>query len=729
MLGLAFALRPCPSRADSGGLLRRVFQPGVEGEVWTVKGEALRLDKIRLMTPRDFETLPADEPILTFIASPAPPDFRKIQKINLNPLSTSYLSSRPDAMEFYHLGNIRNAVPPPPDWQRSINQIPPWKHAQATTDVAGLPFLNHAVFCWTGQPKENEKEVGVYLFRQGFNIPHPENIVRATLRLASNTEPLEGTFNEYPLHLGPQQAFAIGEFEVTPLLQAGPNIFALKVRERPGVPAGNYGVAFHLELVQRNEQTPARPLDPTATLVTSDQGDRLWGSLRDLRGDRLLLNSNYGLYGLEWDGCSGVLFPGGWHAAKPRPGALERLFSAPPQPPADLRLLALPLALMPHPLQDCLLLTEGRTTTAKPSYVTGNALFFEGSEGKQYSVPIGEVVGIYPPRVMAAQFKRPSRQVAVLYCQLSTTSGESICGVLRELDSDRTIIESNGGQILTVPTDMVASILFPYHASTLSPAEARRGEVGLLTQIPGMEAYQAAYNNDSRQVQAAAFAIGTDCKLIDKDALANPAKLNPDKYHAVVSVDPVGEYLHTLGKPGDAQATLARYVEEGGNLIVLSRGGAFRTAVKSEKGQFSRSAEASELNRLLDLRTVRPDSPVAGVKAFDHPPNGAGEVFFQRSSQLPEGLSALPRRISLSPMPSAPFYPMISRRGQGTVVYELRDGSGTNFGPAMMVIPKGRGSVVVVDHLLWESRLDERPFSQRVLPILLHWALTTTSQP
>ena len=709
-------------------LLRRLFAPGLNCDITTVKGETLRLDGVYLKTPSDFETLAVTDPILTFNASTIPPDFRTIQKITLNGLSTGWLGSRPERMECYRLGNVRNAIPPPPDWQRAYGQIPPWNHAEATRDAAGLPFLNHTIFCWDGAPRPTGKEVGVYLFRQNFEIAHPETVIRATLRLAGNAEPLEAAFNECPLHLGSKKVFAIGEYEVTPLVREGSNIFAIKIQERPGMPEANYGLAFHLELVRREPGAAAPQIDPSAALVTSAEGDRIWGWVGDLRGDRLLLDTGYGPYTLNWEDCTGLLFPGGWLPNKPHRKWPERLDAEETDESLFRRkMAALPFATMPHTLQDCLLLSEGRLTTAKPSYVVNESLFFEGVEGKQYSLPMAEVFGIFPPRPPMPSFKRPDRQTAVLLCQLLTTGGEIINGLLREMNSERTVIEST--QILAIKTSWVASIQFPYHAATLGP-EIKNKTVGLVPLAEAQEEYRDAYNTDSRHIQGAVFAIGAESRNLSLETLADRQQLRPEAIPVLVSFDPVGAYLHTLRQAGDAQAALVEYLEKGGIAIALSRGGAFRSPVKNDNGQLTIAAANPDLASQLAFKTIHPgDSSTLGAVPFDHPPNTVEQIYFQRSSSLPKGLVGLPRRIEMGPMISAPFYPMMPRGGdRGMIVYELFDGTGASYGPVLTILPQGRGYVVLIDHLLWQSRSDDRPFSECVLPILLRWALSTAGR-
>ncbi|MCL5270091.1 MAG: hypothetical protein M1457_05985 [bacterium] len=714
-----------------GASLAGLFTPGIDAEVWTFDREAFPLKDIQFDTPRDFARESPGR-LYRFTAAPDPPDFSLIQKIVHEPLTTEWLGSRPEAMEYYRLGDYADPVPPPPDWRRAFGQSPPWKRPVATTNTVLLPFLNHAIFCWANESEDAARRGGGYLFRQSFKIDQPGTLARAVLRLATNGEPVEMSLNEYPLHLAGNRKFSIAEFEVTPLIQPGANILAVHLRQPPGAPEMGYGLAFNLKLTRQTAPRPPSEFDLASALLVSEDGDRVWGRVIDMRGDGIRLDTPFGDYSLSWDDCRGLLFPGGWHLADGRGDRLRRSVAAgdaSAADPAPHLLYGLPVSTRPTPLQDCLLLTQGRLTTAKPSYVLGQRLYFEGVEGKQYTLPMNEVLGVYPPRPVSLEFKRPKPAMAQLFCRVTATSGERLSGLLRELNGRRMVLESASGDMLGFDVGRIGAIQFPYHYPRLTGAAAEADTVALLPQVAGQETYRATYLDDVRRVETAAFALGAPFTTLEPDAWADPARLTPASYPVVVSVDPVGEYLETLGQPGDAAGTLASYVRNGGRLIVLSRGGAFRTAVRNDLGTFRRQGGAPDPGASFAARqwavlTIRPADPQPrGIKAFDHPPNTAEEFFFQRQGLLPEGLHGLPRRIPMASMISAPFFPMIGRDGQGTVVYSLTDTNGAAYGPALSLLPAGKGYVVVIDHLLWDSGAEDTPFSDIVLPLLLRWAM------
>jgi hypothetical protein len=258
-----------------------------------------------------------------------------------------------------------------------------------------------------------------------------------------------------------------------------------------------------------------------------------------------------------------------------------------------------------------------------------------------------------------------------------------------------------------------------------------RGSIALIAQAAGQEAYRKPFLSDARDVQGAAFAVGVPLVNLELPVLIDPRQFTPKNYPVVVSVDPAGEYPHTLEKPGDGQAALVRYLERGGVLVALSHGGAFRAALIRAGDGLRRSADEVQTPRLLDLlglATVRPrEKPIKdfAAQAFDHPPNEPREIFFERASEAPRELQGLPRHVPLVPMHKARFYPMVSTQQAATVIYQLKDETGEVYGPALSLVPKGRGTLVIIDHLLWHSRPDEQPFADRILPAVLRWALET----
>lgn len=723
MLGMsAFAAAP-PMVLD--GLLGG----GPAGQARTIDGESVWLDQIRFSTPRDFEKLPAGAQIYTFDTTPKAPDFEAIQEFSFETMTEEIVGSRPDALETYRLGNARIAVPPPPDWRRSYDQIPPWGRAVAAQQVDHLPFINGAVFCWVAGPAAPRGSNNVYLFRQHFELLQHERLARATLRLATNTDPLEISINDHPVEVATKVGYKLAAYEITPLLQPGINLIAIRTAERASsteAPA----IAFHVELLRRAKETAPPARKQTDALITSKNGDRIWGAVHDMNADGIGVDTSYGRYRLDWNECATVLFPAGWHEAPPEPKLVQRVRGRAPVP-VELPLYGLPLKSAPSPIQDCLLLTENRRTTARPNYARDGQLNFEGIDGKKFSMPINHVLGIYPPQPLEVNFVRPRVETATLFCRLMTTRGEQLSGLLRQLRGSEAVLEIDASNFLTIKTKYISTIYFPYHSSDQFGAKPTVQKIGIMPLAPGSEAYRVTYQNDLRRVQAAGFSIDADTANLAVENLVDTAQLNPALLPVLVYIDPVGEYVHTLGATADAQNALLQYVEQGGKLIVLARGGAFRTTVLKDGANMRRTpAEMTRPNLAdsLGVKVVRPPVAAGGtIVAFNHPPNDGRTIFFQRSGQLPhKELFGLERRVQLGSMVSAPFYPMVASSGAITL-YDLRDESSRIYGPAMQIIPKGRGSVIVIDHLLWESEIDDVPFSERELPKLLRWALNTAS--
>lgn len=700
---------------------------GPSGQARTIDGESVWLDQIRFSTPRDFEKLAPGAQVYTFDTNPKAPAFEAIQEFSFETMTEELIGSRPEAMETYRLGNARIAVPPPPDWKRSYDQIPPWSRAVAAQQIDRLPFINGAVFCWVAGPSAPSGSNNVYLFRQHFESRQHDRLARATLRLATNTDPLEISINDHPVEVATRVGYRLASYEITPLLQPGINLVAIRLSERP-LSTEAPGLAFHIELLHRAKETAPPAIKQTDALLASKSGDRIWGNVHDMNADGIGLDSAYGRYRLDWNDCGTVLFPAGWHEEQPQPGFVQRVRGRAPVS-VELPLYGLPLKAAPSPIQDCLLLTENRRTTARPGYARDGQLNFEGIDGKKFAMPIDHVLGIYPPQPIEAAFQRPRTETAILFCRMMTTRGEQLSGLLRQLRGSEAVLETDASNFLTIKAKYISTIYFPYHSADQSGAKPSVQKIGIMPLLPGGEAYRVAYQNDLRRVQAAGFSIDADTANLSLENLADPAQLNPARLPVLVYIDPVGEYLHTLNATADAQNALLQYIDQGGRLIVLARGGAFRTTVLKDGANMRRTPADMTRPNLLDqigAKVVRPPAAAGGaIVPFNHPPNDGRTIFFQRSGQLPhKELFGLERRIQLGSMVSAPFYPMVASSG-AIALYDLRDESSRIFGPAMQIVPKGRGSVIVIDHLLWESEIDDVPFSERELPKVLRWALDT----
>lgn len=728
--GFVFALLVTGVRAAAPpALLEGILSGGPAGQARVVSGESIWLDQIRFSTPHDFEKLPPNTRIYNFDTLPHPIEFESVEELTFENLTEELIGSRPDMMETYRLGSVRMAVPPPPDWRRSYDQIPPWSRAVAAGQVDQLPFVNGAVFCWVGGTTPISGSSNVYLFRQHFEVTQHDRLARATLRLATNADPLEISINDHPVEVAAKVGYRLASYEITQLLQPGINLIAIRVSERPKSTEA-YGLGFHIELLRRAKEIPAQPIKPADALVTSKSGDRIWGAVHDMNNDGIAIDSAYGRYRLEWNECGAVLFPAGWQPEQPEPAMMDRVRGKVPPAP-ELPVFGLPTKSAPSPLQDVLFLTGNRRTTARPQYARDGQLFFEGIEGRQFAMKISDVLGIYPPQPIERVFQRPRAETAILYCRLMTTRGEQMSGLLRQLRGTGAVLETDSGNFLELKSRGLSSIYFPFHGADETRATAGNQRLGIMPLATGSEAYRVTYQNDMRRVQAAAFSIDAEADPLNLEAISDSTQLTPAKNPAVVYIDPVGEYVQTMNANADAQNALLNYVEQGGHLIVLARGGAFRTAVRNDAGAMLRTPADMTRPNLADalgLRTLRPASGgAAGVTPFNHPANTGRTLFFQRGSQMPQGLMGLERRVRLGSMPSAPFYPMVATGSGAILLYDLRDDSGAVFGPAMQIIPKGRGAVVVIDHLLWESEIDDIPFSERELPKILKWALSPNS--
>jgi hypothetical protein len=722
-----------PRDSNPNHLVKLVTGAGVDVDLRTVDGNVVPADRFKMASARDLAQLRPGEPSYTIHPAGLPP-FEKIQRIDFKgrTLGRSWVGSHPDQIQFYRLGNTRHTVPPPPDWFRQIDHSPAWNPATSLEDAAVQPFLNHSISCWVDPEQHPRGEGSIYLFRQAFELKGFDQIARATLRIATNSEFREGWLNERPIHAGQGLDAGIIELEVTGLLRDGTNILALQLGERPVPVNRRYGLLYHIEITtHRSGRASPRSRVPTA-LLTTDSGDRVWGHVRAIRGSQLEMDTAYGFYSIPWEQCTGLIFPGGWNSSIPEKSGHQWFRSGRESTIAKVNPCAIPVNTMPPSLEDSILLTDMRRITAKPTYVAHSKLHVEDNQGNQYTVPTHEIMAIYPPRTIKPRVRRPQQPAAVLYCRLKTIFGEELSGWLLELNGGRVMIESSGhGQLLIKP-EWISDIYFPYHATPISQERSGASStLGILEQIEGQESYQPLYEQDSRAVRGAAFSMGMTNRTVPAESLVHNTSTPSDTYPVLMYIDPIGEYMHTRDEEGDVKDALIEYIYGGGTLIVLSRGGAFRTAVIRKSDRLARKPSnmvAQPLHEKLRIINCQPfRRNMEKIRPFDSPPNLGHSFHFQRSSRLPAGLSGLPRRIMMSPMLSAPFYPMTSSEGDGTMIYSLEDDSGSQFGPSLTILQRGRGHLVLIDHLIWDSKINGRPFSERILPVILHWALNIAS--
>lgn len=717
-------LRPQPAFAQ----LSEIFKRGVDVEVRTTEGDGLWLKDLQFQTAHDLTELPATgAPLYTFESQDSTPDFLNVQRIVFGRSEVVIEGSRPEQLECLRLGDIRHAVPPPPDWKDAYGQVPPWSRAQAVADVDDLPYLGQVVFSWAPAAQgSNPYSTDAFLFRQPLSVESPERVIRAILRVAGNADFTQISFNNHPLHSGSPLGFALAEYDVTDFIRGGHNLVAVMCRQLPNAPTRRYGIGFHLELKMMPTGAVAPERRQPAVLLQSEEGDLLRGNIAALQGNLLSLQTDYGDLVFDWDRLLSLNAPYGWVGPEQPNGAFDFLTGSSGQSQLS-PLGGAPLRTVPHSLQHSILMRNGGTQQAKPEYLRGEDLMTLGFDGNQILLKTNAIAAIYPPRPEAAVLRRPSASTAPLYCRTHLFTGEVLTGLLRKFDRHEVLIESGAGQIVEADPALVEWIEFPYHCLASGRPATLTSAFGVLPQLPGQEAFRETYENDVKQVKAAVFTLGVQTRDVHHELLAAPDALTPEAWPVLISVDPLGEYLHTLNAEGDARDTILQYLNRGGVLIALSRGGALRSAIRTQPGaQLLRSPLRPSLAELLGLSTVYPDqSAASSVDAFQHPPNTAASLFFQLDGPLALVLQGLPRRINLGAMDTAPFYPMVASQGQGRTVYSLQNSEGKTFGPALTYVGYGSGHIIIIDQLLWESTIDDRPFSERVLPLILLWAAQT----
>lgn len=729
LLFLVIGLPAFSQEPRIGGWLK----PPLDATLITTTGERLPQTRMRFETPPELgEATPAAN-LFQFEAEPIAPRLEAIRTIQLREETTQWISSQPTAVETFYLGETGHASPPPPDWRRSFGQASVWQPGVDCQPGVQAPFLNRAHYLWA-PPRANEQFAkGDFLFRQRFDLANRAQIVRATLRVACTGEMVEIALNDSPVHFGGRAIFGIAEFEVSSLIREGENIIGVRARSLRDAPMHRDAIAYHIEL-QRVATAPGERADGARQIVLIGRGgDRVWGEIEGFSPQQVLIKTEFGNYSMPWSVTKALVFPQGWRKVEAQSQSLtdriKGLFGGGGGSERRLEAYGAPLRFWPRektPEQE-IVLADGATSKNDPSHVQGDKLVLQGA-AENYAVDLETVVAVYPPGEPWPLLQKPRAKVGPIFCKMLTLRGDTLFGILRQAYGKRTILETQSGDFLRIPPDQIIRITFPYHGLAAfssdalnSPAAAR---VAILAQAGGLNGKGADYDELSAELQEAVFLAGLESAMLPQEDLIDAARLTPDRYSVIASVDPLGEYPDTLAADGDARAALERYVDQGGVLLLFSRGGALRTAVVSSQGRFMRTLrEGDGLADRFGLETVHPGTKSARAHGpFDHPPNQAAGLVFERAIAPPAGLEALPSRLEPAPMLSAPFYPMIDTAAQAHVVYEIIDEAGRRYGPALSVVRRGNGRIVVIDHLLWRAQFDGEDFTRAALPVILAWA-------
>lgn len=662
--------------------------------------------------------------------------FEQIKSITVQKSEREWIESDADQIETLDLGPMGRAIPPPPDWQRTYGNQPAWTRAKAVRPGALVPYVNRGGYIWSTE--EATAEPREILLRQSFEPISAHEIMSATLRIAGRVEVVSASLNDHPIHLAGDTEFGFAEFEVSSLIQSGQNILALWVRPQigDGAKVEPPAIAWHLELHRlRGRDEKFRNQWGQALVVTLD-GDRVWGTIESVGETALNLETEYGAYEADWNLIETVLFPRSWTDIKnPKTRGMAYKISDWWNERGKPRLteasgVGLPLRLAPRSLAGHLLLTEGRAIAGRPASMSTYALELIDDRGQKSSVRPDEVFAIHPPNTGIPPMQKPKPELAHLYCRVSTYRGERISGLLRQMNRSGLVLEAPGGDFLKIPSRSVLEVSFPYHgvlgekAAPLPADSTDNHQIGILGRAQGADEVSTDFDRINARFQHAAFLASLSCSVVPQPMMTDSVRLSPEVFPILACLDPLGEYLDSLESEGDVRTVLRQYVERGGTLLLFSRGGALRTAVRTSPDGMVREPSTDGLARDLGLRIALPGDPVPpGFSPFDRPPNQLAPLEFSRALAFASDLTELPASIDLGCQMLAPFYPMVSTASQEeATIYELRMQDGTRFGPALQAAPAGQGRVLIVDHLLWSSRADGQPFETAVLPVLLKWA-------
>jgi len=670
--------------------------------------------------------------------------FEQIRQVTIRRQEDRAYPSRAEEMEFLFLGSKGKAIPPPPDWKHAFGSQPAWHAAAKVQPGTLVPFVNGVEYCWA--PKaDGQPQSGDFLFRQQLRLGDLKDLARAELCLSGSVEFLGVFLNERPVHLAGKTQLGICEFEITPLIRPGDNLLALRVRSLNESRIEQPCIAFDIK-TRRVPPAVSSAYQSGSALMIESEGDRVWGRVEGMEAQKFRMKSEYGPVEISWDKVHALLFPEGFvllpRSAKGGMGQKIQNWVAIRDHPKNLesRGQGLPTQSEPVALGGTLLLSEGRAYQGWVGKIEGDRLNLVLAGDRSIPpVRTDELLAVYPRASDSSGtvlLQKPSPDVAPIFCRATTSRGEIISGLLRQATGRGIVLESRHGEFLKLPANQLVEISFPYHISINesqsngSPAaleknspDAPRIQIGVLGRAGGLEEHAQEYSSLSNQIQEAAFIAGFDSILLSEDSLTNPSSLSPSSFPILASIDPVGEYLDSMNEQGDVRKLLVAYVESGGCLLLYSRGGALRTAVLNAPGGFLRSPRPEGLARQFEFKTFHPgDESPSGIIPFDRPSSEAGLLTFDRSDVLPENFPGLPKSISLASMLLAPFYPMVDVGGHGKTIYRLR-GSDKDFGPALTLTPRGKGKIVVIDHLLWHSKVDDEPFTTAVLPSILRWQL------
>ncbi len=706
--------------------------------------------RITFQTPAELSNFENGESI-AFESGYPTLSFNQIKAFLFERESRRWFRSEALGMEWYRLGPVDSPAPPLPGWNRTYGEHASWQTSVPATLSPTSPFVNRSQAVWVTDDPSLPHSKGEFLLRTRLIVDESAIVSAALLHLAVSGDLLAVFLNEFPIVTSPESSPQPQIHDVSRLLKPGSNILAFRIRNSGAPSLPNPSLAFSLEYTVREglKRQPSAAFQQT--VLTTRQGDRVRGRLLTFNPVSVLLQTPYGRYGADWDRVESLIFPQGWYepAAEQAP-VLRRMtrFFGFAELEAESKLpdaipQGIPISAPRSMESGGILLRDGRLLSDELMNLRGEEVTLRGWESQEIqTVNRSQIAAIYPPPPERTRLERPSRDFATLDCRVKTRSGDVFSGILRQIQSQRIVLEHTGDGMLTFPPSEVLWIWFPMHtggdrsldsvpSSSEAPIESKRARPLAILAIDSPGAQATAKSRELHvELQEAAFLAGLECEFPLPGEIIDPTRLRVRNYPIVAIADENGGYPDSVESEGDARAAVREYVEGGGTLLVYARRGALKLP-----GRWVGTKEEAEatvnvgLLEELNLSFAQPEIVSEGPqRAFDHPPNNAFGFSFERSATMPDGLLSLPPRIDAPDQISAPYYPIVLGKDDGVVLYRFVSDSGIDFGPALTIVSRGKGRVVVIDHSLWNARIEGRAFTKVVLPRLLNWIITPQRQ-
>ncbi len=652
----------------------------------------------------------------------------------------------------YSLGNVSQYVPDPPDWYKPGGETSQWEPVDFAHPNHSWYHVPGSSWIWSSS-SWGSTTGEIVLFRQKFDVPKNLQVVDAEIMVTADHQVEVMYLNGY--EIDPLRKSLIGScvtYNVRSLIIPGLNLFALKAKNERNEEVNFAGIAWRVRIRGIQGVKDASRAEAPGAVAIALNGDRISGTISQLSPESVIIKTEYAQVPIALSWTRRLLInyhvetTPGEPAEKKKKGFLTRIFTKEASPDApQVRIAHPPFAWSEDNLDGIstdfvgVLLKDSREIKSVPIGLHEQLMYIQTDYGQQTAISLDKIKALYLTPQRKSGFLRFKEPDLPYVCNAILLNGDRISGIIESIEPTFLEIATPYAGIIRISFDRLLRCEFPMNVllSTTenvkkwSEVKNRSFNIGILGDPIGTTPYRTEearelYNNLYRSL----VQMQLEPEQINALKLIEPEVLSPERMDLLVNIDAREHYYYSVKSPGDGHAALMKYINEGGNLLIMGSGVPFYYGYTARQGEWLTITRGEEILTPLGFDVVLPGEFNPQAQSFELPENPVTTLKFKRiMSQVdPAEISLLPEEVPFPPSADSRFRPVVpgnlKDNDQFFSIYELVDSNGKRWGPAMAILKRQsatgrRQTFIYVSYQLARARINGQDFVDYLMPVAI----------